>query len=196
MAMFGVRIYRCLFLNVMETFTYFNIIAVSVLTWYTIDLNSTNQSVITNTSVGINFVQIMLVVSYHTYRYMNSKIYFSIHESVLCKRLNEMLQRRKWKDYHKSQPHDDLFHTTDYRLSIRDSGVRQDPSEPTTSVIDLPNLRRKTKNDISKENESDKDQQCNRDIKSCTNISLARKNMELHIYCKHQNVKPMLKIMP
>ena len=33
MAMFGVRIYRRLFLNVMETFTYFNIIAVSVLTW-------------------------------------------------------------------------------------------------------------------------------------------------------------------
>ena len=113
-----VRIYRRLFLNVMETFTYFNIIAVSVLTWYTIDLNSTNQSVITNTSVGITFVQIILVVSYHTYRYMNSKIYFSIHGSVLCKRLNEMLQRRKWKDNHKSQPRDDLFHTTDYRLSI------------------------------------------------------------------------------
>ena len=175
MAMFGVRIYRRLFLNVMETFTYFNIIAVSLLTWYTIDLNSTNQSVITNTSVGITFVQIMLVASYHTYRYMNSKIYFSIHGSVLCKRLNEMLRRRKLQDNHKSQPHDDLFHTTDYRLSIRDSGVRQDPSKPTTSVVDLPNLHRETKNDVSKENESDKDQQCNRDIKSYKNISLAGK---------------------
>ena len=42
-AMFGVRIYKHWFINAMEVFTYFNIIALSIFTWYTFDTDKTKQ---------------------------------------------------------------------------------------------------------------------------------------------------------
>ena len=54
-ATFGVRMYKNHF---METLTYFNIIALSIFTWYTIDAD-TNQTTITNVSDGITFIQLV-----------------------------------------------------------------------------------------------------------------------------------------
>ena len=73
-ATFGVRMYKNHFINAMETLTYFNIIALSIFTWYTIDAN-TNQTAITNISVAITFLQLVAIISYHTYKHMNQKLF-------------------------------------------------------------------------------------------------------------------------
>ena len=65
-ATFGVRMYKNHFINAMEILTYFNIIAISIFTLYTIDAN-TNQTAITNVSVGIIFIQLTAVILYHRY---------------------------------------------------------------------------------------------------------------------------------
>ena len=82
-ATFGVRMYKNRFINTMETFMYFNIIALTIFTWYTIDAN-TNQTAITNISVGITFIQLTTVILYHAYKYMNQKLFAMIQGSLNC----------------------------------------------------------------------------------------------------------------
>ena len=55
-ATFGVRMYKNRFINAMETLTYFNIITLSLFTWYTIDADTNHQAAVTNISVGITFI--------------------------------------------------------------------------------------------------------------------------------------------
>ena len=45
MVVFGIRVYKNWFINAMETFSYFNIIAMSIFTWYTFDTDQ-NQAVV------------------------------------------------------------------------------------------------------------------------------------------------------
>ena len=66
----------------METLTYFNIIALSIFTWYTIDAD-TNQTAITSVSVGIAFIQLTAVILYHTYKHMNQKL-STIYDPKKC----------------------------------------------------------------------------------------------------------------
>ena len=82
-ATFGVRMYKNHFINTMETLTYFNIITLSIFTWYTIDAD-TNQTAITNASVGITFIQLTAVILYHAYKHTNQKLSIKIQGSAIC----------------------------------------------------------------------------------------------------------------
>ena len=89
-ATFGVRIYKNRFINAMEIFTYFNIIALSIFTWYTIDAN-TSHTVIISVSAGIALVQLTTVISYHAYKHMNQKLFATIQGSSICFKMNKMI---------------------------------------------------------------------------------------------------------
>ena len=144
-AIFGVRMYKNHFINAMEILTYFNIIAISI---YTIDAN-TNQTAITNVSVGIIFIQLTAVILYHTYKHTNQTI---IQRSVICIKMKEKLfpQKQKRVDNHRSRVSIDedihQFHifldmidrpanTDDYNIPQ----IQQKPAEPTQSVVEIPN---------------------------------------------------------
>ena len=88
--MFGIRVYKHWSLNAMEALTYLNIIVTSIFTWYTFDTNG-NQKLVTNTSVGITFAQLVVVIFYHGYKYTNQKL-FNKFQSVICKRMKENLR--------------------------------------------------------------------------------------------------------
>ena len=149
--MFGVRMYKNWLINAMETVTYFNVTAVSILTWYALDSNNKYQPMITNISVGIIFIQLLLVVFYHTLKYLTSKLYFRIQETSTIKKVNERLiskEKKKFDD--KPIPADDDIHqfnelvdmidrpvnTNDYNVSQ----VRPRPTKPTVSKseVELP----------------------------------------------------------
>ena len=89
-ATFGVRVYKNRFINAMEILTYFNIIALSIFTWYTIDAN-TNHTAIINVSAGIALVQLTTVISYHAYKHMNQKLFATIQGSSICFKMNKMI---------------------------------------------------------------------------------------------------------
>ena len=103
-ATFSVKMYKNHFINIMEMLTYFNIIALSIFTRYTIDAD-TNQIAITNISVGITFIQLTTVIFYHVCKHMNLKLFIMIQGSDICmniKQLTSKIQKRhKNTDAHK-----------------------------------------------------------------------------------------------
>ena len=146
-AMFGVRIYKHWFINAMEMFTYFNIITLSIFTWHIIDTDE-DQAAVTNTSVGTTFIQLLVVIFYHMYKYVNHKVFSRIQETVVCKRLNEKLKPRKLKRGHHQLLTDidihqfhELLDVMDHPVNINNYNipqVHQKPAGPTSSVVDLP----------------------------------------------------------
>ena len=149
--MFGVRMYKNWLINAMETITYFNVTAVSILTWYALDSNNKYQPIITNISVGMTFIQLLLVVLYHTLKYLTSKLYSRIQETSTIKKVNERLIPSKMKKFdYKPIPADDDIHqfnelldmiyhpvnTNDYNAPQ----VRLRPTKPavTQSEVELP----------------------------------------------------------
>ena len=93
-AMFGVRMYKCWFTNAMETFTYFNLVALFTFTWYTTDAGG-NQEAITNISVVIIFIQLLAVLLYHVFRYVNQRLYSRFEKSVPVVKLKKYLEKMK-----------------------------------------------------------------------------------------------------
>ena len=149
--MFGVRMYKNWLINAMETVAYFNVIAVSILTWYVLDSNNKHQPIITNISVGITFVQLLMVVFYHTLKYLTSKLYSRIQETPTIKNVNKrLIPREKKKFDHKPTPADDDIHQFNELLDMIDRPVntndynvpqvRSRPTKPavTQSEVELP----------------------------------------------------------
>ena len=70
------RVYKNWPLDVMETFIYFNLVAFSALTWYTLDFGG-NQVALAYTSVMIIFILLLGVIIFHVLRYTRLyKCYF------------------------------------------------------------------------------------------------------------------------
>ena len=133
----------------METITYLNITTVCILTWYALDSNNKYQTIITNISVGITFVQLLLVIFYHILKYVTSKLYSRILESPTIKEVNErLIPREKKKFDDKPIPADGDIHQSnelldmiDRHVNINDYNipqVRLRPSKPAQSVVELP----------------------------------------------------------
>ena len=148
-ATFGVRMYKNRFINIMETVTYFNIIALSIFTWYTIDADTNHQTAVTNVSVGITFIQLTAVIVYHTYKHTNQKLFTMIQGSAIFVKVKEKFSKKKQKKVnHEQVPADDDIHqfyelldmidrpvnTNDYNIPQ----VKPKPAEPTQSVVEPP----------------------------------------------------------
>ena len=141
--MFGVRMYKNWLINAMETIAYFNVIAVSILTWYALDSNNKHQPIITNISAGITFVQLLMVVFYHTLKYLTSKVYSRIQETPTIKKVNKrLIQREKKKFDDKPIPADNDIHQfnelvdmIDRPVNTNDYNVPQVRPRPTKSTV-------------------------------------------------------------
>ena len=147
-ATFSIRMYENYYINTMEMITYFNIIVLCTFTWYTLD-SDTNQTVITNISVTINFIQFIAVIVYHVYKYLNHKLLSVIQGSAVYVQMKEKLNQKQPKraiikppttneDNHCLHKLLDLINhpanTDDYKTAQ----VGPKPVEPTQSVVELP----------------------------------------------------------
>ena len=144
-ATFGVRIYKNCFINAVETLTYFNIIALSIFTWYTIDAD-TNQTAVTNISVGITFIQLIAVIIYHVCKHTNQKLFAMIQGSAISIKVKEKLIRKKQKRVnHKPVPADEDIHQfyelldmIDSPANTNDYNIKPKSAGPTQSVVERP----------------------------------------------------------
>ena len=96
-AAFGIKAYKSRSVDVMETFTYLNIIVYSIFIWCSFKLD-VFQAVITNISVGIIVAQTLFIISFHVYRYTLSS---KIHKASCCKnRKNQYyVQLQQFQDH-------------------------------------------------------------------------------------------------
>ena len=148
MTMFGIRLYKTWLINVMETITYFNITIVSIATWYMLDSDTKHQNIITNISVAITFIQLLLIISYHAFRYANQKVYTKVSEKPFYKKgINKLTPQKKTKIHleHGPIPADNDIHQfhelldmIDHPVNTKDYRVEEKPVEPTKSVVELP----------------------------------------------------------
>ena len=151
-AMFGVKLYKNSFINTMETLTYFNIMALSMFSLYTIDAD-TNQTTITDISVSITFIQLIIVIIYHVYKHMHQKVFVTIQAFYIKikKTLAFMIKKQRRSNYqppsadeNTNQFHELLdfldhpFNTIDDRSTPL---LHTKPDEPTRSFLELPNFQ-------------------------------------------------------
>ena len=123
----------------METFSYFNIITLSIFSWYTLD-NSRNHNVVTNTSVGICFVKLMIIISCHIYIYANNEMFSRIQETALCQKLNKNLKfiDRDRLHYWPSPPDNDSHEMVDRSINSTSLPNYSNSNEPTHSTLEIP----------------------------------------------------------
>ena len=179
-AVFGIRMYSNEFINAMEIITYFNIVALSIFTWFLFDTKK-SQTVVTNISVGIIFTQLLVVIIYHTCRYANSKAFQRIQNTTIYKKLNEKMKptsSKKSKEHDQPPPPDDTdihqfyelldmidrpVNTSDYE-SITPVDQEPKPVKPTQSVVELPKPHQppsSSMEDTKEESELESEQQQN-----------------------------------
>ena len=138
-AVFGIRMYKHRFINTMEIFTYINIISVSMFAWYNSETNN-KQDVITNVSVGITLVQLLVVILYHVCTYTRLKVFSRIHDSLICKKLDKTLKQilpREYNDRPNQQPPANNDVNNKF-LEFLDMVDRSDDVEPTYSIVEIP----------------------------------------------------------
>lgn len=141
MVVFQIRPYKNWFINAIETFTYFNIIALSTFVWYAFDTNR-SQAVVTNISVGTTFVQLSTVLSYHLYKY---RVFSRVQETAVCMRLNDKLKPIKRMRCNQQLPPDNDIHQFHDLFDMMDSpmNINVPPKhiEPTCSIVEVPKPR-------------------------------------------------------
>ena len=143
--------YKNWYINALEMLTYFNIVAVSIITLYSLDSTNTNQRAVTNVSVAIIFAQLLVVIIYHTFKYtMLSKVWKTKIYQNLWTKFRAVKQKRcrfghheppsvhtniqQFSDRELLDMIDQPVNTNDYNIPQ----VRPEPAEPTQSVIELP----------------------------------------------------------
>ena len=92
-AMFNISIYRNPFIKAIEVFTYFNIITLSLFSWYTLVDSSLNQKIVTNISVGLTFIQLLGVIFYHAYKYTNHGLFKRFQDATFVQKIRAMTKR-------------------------------------------------------------------------------------------------------
>lgn len=173
----------------MEMLTYFNIIALFIFSWYTIDAD-TNQTIITNVFVSITFIQLTAVIVYHVYKHMNKNLFATIQVSLICikiKQLTSKIQKR-----HSNTDIYQLHGILDY--FDRPPAINNDhkvfqiqpkSTEPTTSIIELqaPQLAPATpphKETIEEESELESEQQAS-EQDGISMIPITEENLAIEI---------------
>ena len=94
------KLYENRIINGMEIITYFNVMALCVFTWYTIDTDA-NQVIVTNISIGITMFQLTAVTVYHAYKYnvKNGRLYAMIQGCVISDKIKAKWIQKETNDY-------------------------------------------------------------------------------------------------
>ena len=163
-AIYGVWLYKNWYINVLEMLTYFNIIAVSMITLHSLGSADINQRAVTNVSAAIIFAQLLVVIIYHTFKYtMPSKVRKTKIYQKLWTKFQAIEKKRCQLGHGEPPPTDSNIHQfndrelldmIDWPVNTNDYNilqVRPEPPEPTQSVIELPKPRLAPQTSMEKE---------------------------------------------
>ena len=146
--LFGSRLYRKWPMDVLETFSYFNILCFATFTWYSLDNPDSNQKAAAYTSVIITFIVLLLIILYHVYTY--TAVFSKVKQTKLDRMIDRLFTEADPKakpECHWSPPPDDDIHRFNELLDVIDRPVntydykvpvkQQRPVKPTQSVVEV-----------------------------------------------------------
>ena len=124
------RVYQNWLLDVMETVIYLNLVAFSVLTWYTLDFGG-NQIAVAYMSVMIIFILLLGVIVFHVLRYTR------LHNCSFVDKALEWISSKLLQNKPKEQAPNDVPEELDgYRLERTAAGDQELPNV-TYSVVEV-----------------------------------------------------------
>ena len=143
------RIYEKWPVDVLETFFYFNILFISVFTWYSLSDTESNKEAAIYISVTITIIVLLLIILYHMYSHttlLNETQHKSL-ERTFSKVFKSGPQPKSKQQLIPPPPDEDIhrFHelldmidrpinTNDYNIL---SSTNQTPNKPTHSVVEI-----------------------------------------------------------
>ena len=154
-SIFSVWMYKNWYTNALEMLTYFNIIAVSVITLYSLGSADIDQRAVTNVSVAIIFAQLLAITVYHAFKYtVPAKVWKNRIYQQLCTKFRAIEEKgcglghsnkpvpvntntHQFNDCELLEVIDQPDNTSDYNTTQ----VHLERVEPTQSVIELPHLQ-------------------------------------------------------
>ena len=71
-ALLAIRVYKSTPIDLMETLIYFNLIFLSVFSWYSLETRTQTRAAIAYTSVSVTFLLLIVVLIYHVYKYTSA----------------------------------------------------------------------------------------------------------------------------
>ena len=159
-AMRGVRMYKNRYINALEMLTYFNISVISIITQYSLGSTEINQRAVTNVSVVVTFVQLLIVIIYHCFtNIMVSNIRKTKIYQKLLKKFQGIAKMKYQFGHSKPTPVNvdtNINQINDYELLAIDTidqrrqintvdhnspPILPEPAKPTQSVIEPPSPR-------------------------------------------------------
>lgn len=139
-------VYKNRLLNTMESFTFINVAIFAMFTWYafddTDDQSKENlQKIVAYISMGIVFSLFLLVLTFHVYRYGNSKVYSVLRNLKIVKKLAEKLDQQESR-YERTTYNYNLFdlidnRETDDQYAPPPVQLQQEISKSVVSVTDF-----------------------------------------------------------
>ena len=143
----AIRIYKSTPVDVMEMFTYINLILLSIFSWYGLETDNQLRAAVAYTSVSITFVLLLVVLLCHVYKYTNTSS--KLQESEYFTKLLVILQINRNK-----QPN---IHIENNKPSELKKELKK-VDKPTFTVVEMhqpqllkphPNVEEFTSNPIS-----------------------------------------------
>ena len=143
-----VRVYKNSLISALESFVYFNIVCFALVTWYSSNNQNNNLEIVRNVFINISvstiFLLFLVVVTYHAYRYTNTKFYSATQSTKFIKKIKERFSRDDSEvyqlsldaaNYHLFGAMDGFRESRDY--SPPSSGnLHQGPTRSTVSLSD------------------------------------------------------------
>ena len=143
-----VRVYKNSLISALESFVYFNIVCFALVTWYSSNNQNNNLEIVRNVFINISvstiFLLFLVVVTYHAYRYTNTKFYSATQSTKFIKKIKERFSRDDSEVYQSSldTANYHLFGAMDRFKESRDysppssGNSHQGPTRSTVSLSD------------------------------------------------------------
>ena len=139
------RVYKKWPLDLLESFFYFNLLLLSLVTWYSLGDSESNREAAAYTSVTITLIVLLIIILFHVY--FHTSLFDKLHDKKFMTQINSFFRSHPPPSPRPQSPPPDedthRFHelldiidrpanTNDYELA-----QRQQSAKPTRSVVEI-----------------------------------------------------------
>ena len=140
------RVYKKWPLDLLESFFYFNLQLLSIVTWYSLDDSESNREAAAYTSVTISLIVLLIIILFHVY--FHTSLFAKLHDKKFMTQINSFFRSHPPPSPSgpQSPPPDEDTHRFHQLLDIIDRPAntndyelaqRQQSAKPTRSVVEI-----------------------------------------------------------
>ena len=139
------RVYKKWLLDLLESFFYFNLLFLSIITWYSLGDSESNREAAAYTSVTITLIVLLIIILFHVY--FHTSLLAKLHDKKCMTQINSFFRSHPQPSLRpQSPPSDEDTHRFQELLDIIDRPAntndyelaqRQQSAKPTRSVVEI-----------------------------------------------------------